>query len=702
MFILGIDIETTVQKTERGYDNSPFNPDNYMVSCGAQFLGDTSGQYFFFKHDKKECDPSKARFELQNMLGMADILVGHNIKFDLLWLIESGFEIECPVYCTMIGEYVLARGQKVPLSLAETAKRREVTLKRSDLMEDTFKKGIGYEQMDPEIVEVYGRGDVISCLEVYESQMHDYRKPEFTGLRKTRDMMNEMLLTLLDMERNGIYIDMESLDSVEDEFTKERNILELRLKELVFTVMGDSPVNLNSPAQLSEVVYSRRIPDKNLWRETFNVGLDKRGKPLPRPKMDPKELSRSIKNTSELIRRTKGAQCQECHGYGTVQKIKKDGTPFKNRSKCQQCQGAGIVYTELDKIAGFKLVPSSIRDVSANGFSTDKNTLNFLLAQAQRKGYDEAIEFLKGMRRLNALNVYLTSFCGGIRRNTRSNGVLHTTYNQCITSTGRLSSSDPNFQNQPRGGTFPIRKCVVSRFEGGEIMEADFSGLEFRVAGALSKDAQIYEDIMSGKDVHKQTAAIINQCEIDEVTKDMRQQAKAYTFAPLYGGQGGSEPTHVQTYFREYFNIYEGLHQWHERLKKNVLKHGTVTLPSGRQFYWPNVERKQGGRVTYATQIVNYPVQSFATADIVPLACIRVHKLMQTANLKSLFVLTVHDSIVVDVHPDEKEIVKEILIDGMENVADELAVRYNYEMVIPLAIEIKSGSNWLNGNVIYE
>lgn len=702
MFILGIDIETTVQRVDGRIDGSPFNPENTLVSCGAQFSHDKTGQYFFFHHNKKECDPKTAHFELQNMIDMADILVAHNAKFDLLWLIESGFTVDCPVYCTMIGEYVLSRGQKLPLSLEETAKRRKVTLKRSDLMEETFKKGIGYEDMDPEIVETYGRGDVISCLEVYESQMHDYRKPEYTGLRKVRDMMNEMLIVLLDMERNGIYIDVEALDDVEQEFTEERNKLQERLYELARSVMGDTPVNLNSPAQLSEVIYSRKVVDKNKWREVFNVGLNKAGKPLPRPRMSPKEFSLAVKNNSTILHRTKGVQCTECGGSGSVQKMKKNGDPYKNKSKCSTCDGLGAVFKPTEKIAGFKLVPSNVQDVSANGFKTEKNTMQYLLAQAQRKGLHEAIEFLQGMRRYSALNVYLTSFCGGMRRNTRSTGILHTTYNQCITATGRLSSSDPNFQNQPRGGTFPIRKCVVSRFEGGEIMEADFSGLEFRVAGELSKDPQIYDDIMTGKDVHKQTASIINEKPVESITKDERQHAKAYTFAPLYGGQGASEAPHVQQYFKEYFNIYEGLAKWHDKLKRGVLKDGIVTLPSGRQFYWPNVERKQNGRVSFATQIVNYPVQSFATADIVPLACIRVQKEMKNRHIKSLCVLTVHDSIVVDVYPGEQEIMKEILIEGMEGVAIEVKERFNYDMVIPLAIEIKSGSNWLNGNVIYE
>ena len=702
MRVLGIDVETTVQKAEKGLDNSPFNPDNYLVSCGIHWLGEETGEYYFFNHNTAEYDAQASYKAVQEAINQADILVGHNLKYDLLWLTETGFDIPCKGYCTMIGEYVLARGQKMPLSLSETAKRRKVTEKRSDLMEETFKKGIGYEAMDAGIVEEYGRGDVVTCLEVYESQLHDYRLPEFVGLRKVRDMMNEMLVALLEMEKNGIYIDMNKLEEVEKKFTEERNTLQTRLYQLATSVMGDTPINLNSPFQLSEVVYSRRILDREKWREVFNLGLNKQGKPLSRPRMSAQEFSRAVKSNSELVYRTVGKQCTTCEGIGSIQKIKKDGNPYKNRSKCDVCAGIGALFKPTDRVAGFKLVPSSIRDVSATGFSTDKTTLQFLLGQAQRKGNNDAIEFLQGMRRLNALNVYLSSFCGGMKRNTRSNGILHTTFNQCITATGRLSSSDPNFQNQPRGGTFPIRECVVSRFDGGEIMEADFSGLEFRVAGELSKDPQIYNDIMTGKDVHKQTASIINQKPPEEITKDERQQAKAYTFAPLYGGQGAQEAPHVQQYFQEYFNIYEGLNQWHDILKRGVLKDGTITLPSGRQFFWPNVERKANGRISYATQIVNYPVQSFATADIVPLACIRVQRAMKDRQVKSLCVLTVHDSIVVDVYPGEQEVMKEILADGMESVAIEVKDRFNYDMVIPLAIEIKSGSNWLNGKVIYE
>jgi len=709
MRITVVDVENTVQKTEKGkLDGSPFNPDNYLVSVGLAHIDMTTGniepEYLFFKHDEFDGDASKSAMRLKEVLSTSQMLIGHNLKHDLHWLRESGFHIDSHMhYCTMIGEYILSRGRKWPLSLKETAIRRNITLKKSELVDGLFKSGTGFESMPLEVVEEYGIADCVSCADLFLAQVKDYSTNEGKGLRSTRNMMNEMLMVLLDMERNGINIDLEELDKVEVEFTKEKEEIEAKIRDIVSEVMGDIPVNLNSPAQLSEVIYSRKVLDKNEWRKTFNIGLDASGRPLRRPYMNDREFAINVKTNTDVLYRKQAECCMGCNGEGSFQKVRKDGKPYKNRTKCPSCGGTGLIYLNTDRIAGLKLKPSGVSMVSANGFVTDKTSIDYLIKQAGLKNNTTAILFLESIRRLNAISTYLNSFCGGIKRNTRQDGLLHTTFNQCITATGRLSSSDPNFQNQPRGGTFPVRKAVVSRFEGGEIMEADFSGLEFRVAGELSRDPQIIADILEGKDVHKQTAAIINQCDISEVTKDMRQGAKAYTFAPLYGGKGGGEPLHVRNYFVEYFNIYEGLAEWHDKLRSQVLNEGYMTLPSGRQLAWDNVQRMQNGSVTYATQIVNYPVQSFATADIVPLACIRAHKAMKRRpDLKSLIVLTVHDSVVVDIYPGEVDEVKNILVNAMEGVADELKHRYSYDMALPLAIEIKSGSNWLNGKVIYE
>jgi DNA polymerase I-like protein with 3'-5' exonuclease and polymerase domains len=265
-----------------------------------------------------------------------------------------------------------------------------------------------------------------------------------------------------------------------------------------------------------------------------------------------------------------------------------------------------------------------------------------------------------------------------------------------VTATGRLSSTNPNFQNLPKGNKFEVRKAIVSRFPGGSVGEWDFSGLEFRVAGELSRDPQIIEDILNGKDVHSQTAAIIHQIEPEKVTKDQRSAAKSVTFSPLYGGMGAGEPDHVQTYFKEYFNVYKGLKRWHTELGDQVLRRGFVQTPSGRQFAFPGAKRTRSGRVTNHTQLVNFPVQSFATADQVPLACVRALRKFRKLKLKSKLVLTVHDSIVVDIHPDELDAVNQALKWAMTGVTDEMKDRFNYEAVLPLDIEGSVGTNWMD------
>jgi DNA polymerase-1 len=387
--------------------------------------------------------------------------------------------------------------------------------------------------------------------------------------------------------------------------------------------------------------------------------------------------------------------CPECRGRGTYQRIKKGGDPFKNRSKCAVCDGDGALYKSTGKVAGLKLNPLNSSFASINGFKTDKTTLLTLIDQATEKNNLQAVEFLTKYSRLNAVSTYLDTFVDGIKTWTRNTGTLHTNFNQCITATGRLSSSNINLQNMPKRG-FPIRKAIVSRFKNGTIIEADYSGLELVVAGELSQDTQIIEDVKSGKDLHKQTACIINQCAVEDVTKSMRQSAKAFSFAPLYGGTGGGQKDHIKAYFTKFFNIYKGLKEYHRKLTNGVLENGIIQTPSGRQFYWPNAKRLGNGRITNHTQCVNYPVQSFATADLVPLSCVRALRKFRELKLQSKIILTVHDSIVVDSHADEREQVLKALRWAMVGVVDEATERWNYTFTLPLEIEISEGKNWLD------
>ena len=694
MTTLVLDLETTVQRFDGKTDNSPFNPDNKLVSAHFGRLGwDTVDEVhsLVFHHDQKP-EPDSRQL-LEDMLWEADILVCHNAKFDCAWLREMGFTLPSKIVCTMVQEYCLSKGQRRLLSLKETAKRRQVTNKKSDLIDELFKSGVGFESMPLATVLEYAEADVRSCGEIYLQQVDEFKRPENQSLQKILDLSHDMLLTLLDFERNGIKIDREALIAVEDEFKAEQIALQKRLNDIVDQVMGDWPINLNSGADMTKVIYSRKVTNRDEHRRIFNIGVNANGKPLRTPRMNKAEFASSVRKTTEVVKRAVAICCDVCDGRGRIQKIKKDGQPFKNLTKCPSCDGAGALYQCTGKVAGLKLSPVDASFASINGFKTDKATLRGLIGQARLKNNDLAIEFLEKIIRLNAVSVYLDSFVKGIKTWTRQSGLLHTNFNQCVTATGRLSSTNPNFQNQPKRG-FPIRKCVVSRFEGGCITEADFSSLEWICAGELSRDPQILTDIKNKKDVHRQTASIINQIEKDDVSKDQRQEAKAFTFAPLYGGMGAGEEPHVQAYFKEFFQIYRGLAGWHKQLMDGVMKTNVVQTPSGRQYEWPNAKRYSNGQISNATQVKNYPVQGFGN-DLVQLSCIRAQRRFKELNLHSLIILSVHDSIVVDTHPAEVEAVSDALTWAMTNVLEEAEERWGYEFALPLPIEIETGQTWL-------
>ena len=236
-----------------------------------------------------------------------------------------------------------------------------------------------------------------------------------------------------------------------------------------------------------------------------------------------------------------------------------------------------------------------------------------------------------------------------ITTHLKSDGKLHVRLLQHRTATGRFSGADPNMQNMPRGGTFPVKKVFVSRWDGGQILEADFAQLEFRVSAFLSQDKTAMNEIEDGFDVHSYTASVIS----DAGEKISRQEAKAHTFAPLYGATGFGRTKAQATYYKQFNEKYKGIASWHSKLAKEAIETGKISTPSGREFAFPDVRKNAYGKVSHFTQIKNYPVQSFATADIVPLILLEIDK--QLYNLESCIVNTVHDSIVIDVHPNETD-----------------------------------------------
>ena len=670
------DIETSYQIIGKKKDPSFNDPNNFIVSIGL------NDEYFFFNHSEYKGEPDIK--SVQDILDKTTLLVGHNIKFDLAWLLATGFTYSGKIYDTMIGEYVLNRGVKKSLKLKHCCERRNVH-RKSDLTESYIERDISFENIPMKIVDEYGRQDVLATRALFNSQMEDFKKPSNKGLINTVRIMCQFCAILTRMETNGIKIDTEKLEEVGEEFKQEHAKLRVELDEIIHNRMGDTKVNPSSPEQLSWLVYGVRIIDKKSWVEHFNIGIDKFTKrQKKRPKMSKLEFKKTLMEHIMPIYKTKAIRCGECFGKGRIQKIKVNGDPYKNLSKCSRCNAEGVLYENTKERAGFSATPRGVFDASEGGFKTDRLTLDKV------RGDDEELKvFVEKITRYNALETYLSTFVEGIRAHTRENGFLYPQFNQCVTATGRLSSKDPNFQNQPRGNTFPIRKVITSRFENGKVAEIDFAQLEFRTAVFLSQDKQGMEDIKNGVDVHQYTADIIGVS---------RQEAKGHTFKPLYGGMSGTD--NEKRYYEAFKHKYKGITAWHDKLQDEAITYKTVKLPSGREYAFPYAERMPWGGSSYSTQIKNYPVQGFATADIVPLACINIQKLFDKHNVKSMLINTVHDSVVADVYPDEEDIAVNLMRKGSAQVVDSLKELYGIDFNVPLDTEVKIGENWLNTNVV--
>jgi DNA polymerase I-like protein with 3'-5' exonuclease and polymerase domains len=578
----------------------------------------------------------------------------------------------------MLAEYVLQKGVKEPLSLEAVAERRDLQFKKQDTLKQYLKNGYQVNEIPYEELKEYLYADLKTTFALYYEQALDLRDDINRTLYPVIELTMNTCALLSKIYRNGFTVDTKALEQVRSEFELEKQKLEQELGIDIRELMGDTPINLNSPEQLGWVIYSRKPKDKTQWAMAGD------------PYMSHSDFKALINRSTTPVRKTKAQQCKDCKGTGQFHKVKKDGNLFKKPTRCSQCGGKGYVLKDLDRLAGLKFTPPTAKWHSANGFSTSKGNLEFLERVAHSKGMEQAANFLFKIRRVSALDSYLSSFVDGIYHFLKDDGKLHVRLTQHMTSTGRFSGRDPNMQNMPRGGTFPVKRVFISRFAGGKIMEADFAQLEFRVAAFLSQDETAMKEVSEGFDVHSYTAKVIT--EAGQPTS--RQEAKAHTFAPLYGATGYGRTPAEARYYEHFTEKYKGIARWHRELAKEVLTHKTISTPSGRKFAFPDVRRRRDGSVTNFTAIKNYPVQSFATADIVPAVLLQIQHRM--SGLQSCIVNSVHDSIVIDIHPDEEQKILSLICDINAELKSLIDDSFKINFNVPLLLEAKIGVNWLD------
>ena len=677
---LVLDVENTTTKRDDKLHLDPFEPDNYLVQVGYLDADDPEATLSIrtLDHNESKDDIGFERLEIQWTLDNTKLLIMHNAQHDLMWLWECGFKYNGDIYDTMLGEYILDRGQRRGLSLEACAERRQLTFKKQDTLKKYFKEGKNTNEIPYEELCDYLRHDLLTTCELFHAQEKDFALPEASSLSTVKRVTFNTCKTLTEIYSAGFKVDLQELERVAKEYEHEKAEIETRLQKKVRELMGDTPINLRSPEQKSQVLFSRRVHNKKEWADLFEFTQTQ------------EEFKDAVAANSSPIYRTTAYTCPSCQGEAKVYRLKKDGTKFARPNKCKDCDAQGYKLKNTQQVAGLRFTAPSKKWVSANGFNTGKDELDVLSSTAKQNRMDEAINFLSDLKRHNAISSYLSSFVNGIRTYTKDNGFLHVGLTQHITATGRFSGRNPNMQNMPRGGTFPVKKVFVSRFNNGLIMEADFAQLEFRTAAFLAQDETAMQEISTGFDVHAYTAKVIT----DAGQPTSRQAAKEHTFAPLFGASGYGRTKAEATYYKHFNDKYKGIANWHSNLADEALRFLKITNISGRQYAFPDVTRRHSGVPTHFTMIKNYPVQGFATGDVVPVVLNEMHERLR--HMKSCLVNTVHDSMVVDVHPDEKDLVLSMVWTMNQDLNKIIEETYGIKMNVPMLLEAKIGENWLD------
>lgn len=361
-----------------------------------------------------------------------------------------------------------------------------------------------------------------------------------------------------------------------------------------------------------------------------------------------------------------------------------------------------VIAEKIDEYAGEKVNPNSPKQLGKIlydklGLISGKKKGNpSTSADVLEKIADKhpIVPLILKYRQLQKLNsTYIKGFRPLIDEDT---GLIHTCFNQTLTTTGRLSSKEPNLQNIPvreQEGK-EIRKLFVSSFENGKIVGADYSQIELRLLAHFSKCQPLIDAFLSGKDIHRITASQVFGVGEDQVTPEMRRSAKAVNFGIIYGisDYGLSEqlkisPKKAGEYIAKYFDAYPHVKEYMNSNVEFARKNGYVSTLLGRKRYIPEINSSNFNLRSFGERAaMNMPLQGTA-ADVIKIAMIKVANRIKKERLRSRLILQVHDELIVDTAEDEVEEVKNILVEEMQSAVT---------LSVPLTVETECGTRWFD------
>ena len=628
--------------------------------------------------------------------------VGQNLKYDLEVLRNYNVQLQGPMWDTMIAHYLIQPELRHNMDYMAEIYLNYHTIHIEELIGKKGKNQLSMRNLKPDAIKDYACEDADITLQLKQKLEQELLNNKCDELFYNIEM--PLMQVLAEMEINGVCINENSLKETS-------NIFNERLKELkqeIFEIAGEE-FNISSPKQVGDIIFGKlKIIDNPKKTKSWQyVTNEKELQSLINSHEIVGKIIEYRKLNSILTERTKKKptvqQMPDLFGLNTGAE---NDDVMKQSSHLEVSKQMNELEKEIFKLAGEKFKIMSPKQVGTILFDKMKiinnpkktETWQYVTNEEilqQLKNKHKIVEKILSYRETEKLiGTYVDALPTLVNKRT---GHIHTSFNQTITATGRLSSSDPNLQNIPVRGEDgkEIRKVFVPE-PGCLFFSADYSQIELRVMAHLSGDDNMINVFKEGKDLHAATAATIYKKDINEVSRDERTKSKRANFGIIYGitvfglaERLGISRDESKQLIDGFFETFPKVKEYMEKAVATARQKEYVETLFGRRRYLKDINSQNTTVRSFAERnAINAPIQGTA-ADIIKVAMIRIFQRFKNEHIRSKMILQVHDELNFSVYPEEKEIVKRIVLEEMQNAIS---------LKVPLVADCGFGNNWLEAH----
>ena len=620
-----VDLETTIRCPVGNHKANPMWVGNKIIAAGVKIVGK---HYVDFYNAL-----GLPEFAVRDTCNIASLVIGHNVKFDLLYIYRGCNDKLPAVWDTQLAAYLLSGQRQLYASLDElTSEYVGDDFLKDDKIKQYWKDGVDTNNIPKDELMLYMRGDVENTEKIFLAQ---YKEAEDLDILPLMFTQMDALRATIEMNRNGMAMDWEYINEQYNDYTEKYNVAEDHVKAIAPTL------DVASPKQLS--LYFFGGVEKYVERE--HVGSYKNGK-----------------------------------------------DKFKNVTKERTLTG---MYAPIGVVG------------KSGSYSTDDSVLHELMA----KGDQVAAALLTTRECAKIKDTYY----GGLIDLRFASDLIYPNLNHCATKTGRLSATNPNLQNQTDTGD--VKRAYVSRYGAdGAILELDYSQLEMVALAYLAEDQQLIDDINNGRDMHRE---LYKEMYGRYPTDKERKPFKRFSFLLVYGGgittlmaQSGCDRKTAKRFIDTFYKRYTGVKEYHGRIVAYAEKNAVVSYdpnkagpqyhyyhasPTGRHYIFTKYPNEYKGGLSFSpTELKNWPIQGFATGDVVPMMVgILLRKLEEAGLAKGAkLVMTVHDSVIIDTPLD---ILCECAILAKQTLEDApkyMKMYFDIDFPCELKVGVEAGINW--------